>query len=136
MRKCLVALACAGVFSTAFPAGAATAYPTKPIRLISEFAPGGGTDRVGRLIAPEISEGWGEPIIIDNRPGAGGAVGTEIAARSPADGYTLVLGTASTISINPLVRKVGYDPLRDLTPVVQTNNVPLVLVAHPSLPAS
>ena len=117
-------------------AHAAAPYPTKPIRLISAFAPGGGTDRVGRMIAPELTEAWGQPVVIDNRPGAGGSVGTEIAAHSPPDGYTLVVGSASTVSINPLVRKVGYDPLRDLATVVHMNTVPLVLVAHPSVPAT
>ena len=110
-------------------------YPTKPIRLISPFAPGGGSDRVARMLAPELTEAWGQPVVIDNRPGAGGAVGTELTARSAPDGYTMVMATASTIVINPLVGKVGYDPLRDFAPVVHTSTVPLVLVVHPSVPA-
>ena len=109
-------------------------YPTKPIRLISPFAPGGGSDRVARMLAPELTEAWGQPVVIDNRPGAGGAVGTELTARSAPDGYTMVMATASTIVINPLVGKVGYDPLRDIAPVVHTSTVPLVLVVHPSVP--
>jgi tripartite-type tricarboxylate transporter receptor subunit TctC len=110
-------------------------YPTKPIRLISAFAPGGGASAVARLIAPELTEAWGQAVVVDNRPGAGGSIGTEMAARSLADGYTLVMATASTIVINPLVGKVPFDPINDFTPVVHTSTVPLVLVVHPSVPA-
>jgi tripartite-type tricarboxylate transporter receptor subunit TctC len=110
-------------------------YPTKPIRLISPFAPGGGSDRVARMLAPDLGDVWGETVIVDNRPGAGGSVGTEMAARSTPDGYTLVMATASTIVINPLVGKVGYDPIRDFAAIVHTSTVPLVLVVHPSVPA-
>jgi tripartite-type tricarboxylate transporter receptor subunit TctC len=110
------------------------AYPAKPIRLISPFAPGGGASTVARLIGPELTEAWGQPVVVDNRPGAGGAIGTEMAARAPADGYTLVMATASTIVINPLVAKVAYDPIKDFTPIVHTTTVPLVLVVHPSVP--
>ena len=112
-----------------------TRYPTKPIRLISAFAPGGGASAVARMIGPELTEAWGQSVVVDNRPGAGGAIGTEMAARAPADGYTLVMATASTIVINPLVRKVPFDPIRDFAPVVHTSTVPLVLVVHPSVPA-
>jgi tripartite-type tricarboxylate transporter receptor subunit TctC len=110
-------------------------YPTKPIRLISAFAPGGGASTVARMIAPELTDAWGQSVVVDNRPGAGGSIGTEMAARAPADGYTLVMATASTIVINPLVGKVPFDPIRDFTPVVHTSTVPLVLVVHPSVPA-
>jgi tripartite-type tricarboxylate transporter receptor subunit TctC len=127
---CLSALACA-----AFAAGEAQPrYPVKAIRLISPFAPGGGASTVARLIGPELTEVWGQPVVVDNRPGAGGSIGTELAARSPADGYTLVMATASTIVINPLVGKVPFDPIRDFTPVVHTTTVPLVLVVHPGVP--
>jgi len=127
---CLLALAC-----TARAQPDAPRYPIKPIRLISAFAPGGGSDRVARMLAPDLTEAWGQSIVIDNRPGAGGAVGTELVARSSPDGYTLVMATASTIVINPLVGKVGYDALHDFAPVVHTSTVPLVLVVHPSVPA-
>jgi tripartite-type tricarboxylate transporter receptor subunit TctC len=110
-------------------------YPTKPIRLISAFAPGGGASTVARMIAPELTDAWGQSVVVDNRPGAGGSIGTEMAARAPADGYTLVMATASTIVINPLVGKVPFDPIKDFTPVVHTSTVPLVLVVHPSVPA-
>jgi tripartite-type tricarboxylate transporter receptor subunit TctC len=111
------------------------AYPRKPVRLISTFAPGGGASTVARMIAPELGEALGQSIVIDHRPGAGGSVGTELAARSQPDGYTLVMATASTIAINPLVGKVAFDPIRDFTAVVQTSTVPLILVVHPSVPA-
>ena len=110
-------------------------YPVKSIRLISPFAPGGGASTVARLIGPELTEAWGQPVVVDNRPGAGGSIGTEMGARAPADGYTLVMATASTIVINPLVGKVPFDPVRDFTPIVHTTTVPLVLVVHPSVPA-
>ncbi|MES2561710.1 MAG: tripartite tricarboxylate transporter substrate binding protein [Pseudomonadota bacterium] len=110
-------------------------YPVKAIRLISPFAPGGGASTVARMIGPELTEAWGQSVVVDNRPGAGGSIGTELAARSPADGYTLLMATASTIVINPLVSKVPFDPVRDFTPVIHTTTVPLVLVVHPSVPA-
>jgi tripartite-type tricarboxylate transporter receptor subunit TctC len=123
-------LACS--FAYAQPSGP---YPNKPIRLISPFSPGGGASTIARMIAPELTESWGQAVIVDNRPGAGGSIGTEIAARSPADGYTLVMATASTIIINPLVAKVPYDPIKDFTPIVHAATVPLVLVVHPSVQA-
>jgi tripartite-type tricarboxylate transporter receptor subunit TctC len=109
-------------------------YPQKPIRLISPFAPGGGASTIARMIAPELAAAWGQPVVVDNRPGAGGSIGTEMAARAPADGYTLLMATASTIVINPLVGKVPFDPIRDFTAIVHTATVPLVLVVHPSVP--
>ena len=116
-------------------ASAASAYPTKPIRLVSPFAPGGGATFVARLIGPELTEVLGQPVVVDNRPGAGGVIGTEIAAHSQPDGYTLVMGTASNIAVNPLLAKAPYDPVKDFAPIVHTATVPLVLVVHPSVPA-
>ena len=110
-------------------------YPAKPIRLISPFAPGGGATLVARLIAPDLTEALGQSIVVDNRPGGGGMIGAELAARSPPDGYTLVMGTASNIAINPLLSKTPYDPLRDFTAIAHTSTVPLLLVVHPSVPA-
>jgi tripartite-type tricarboxylate transporter receptor subunit TctC len=117
------------------PKARAERYPTKPIRLISAFAPGGGASTVARMIGPELTEAWGQAVVIDNRPGAGGSIGTEMAARAQPDGYTLVMATASTIVINPLFGKVPFDPIKDFTPIVHTSTVPLVLVAHPGVPA-
>ena len=130
-----LALLAAASTAPAAESSAQSRYPTKAIRLISPFAPGGGASTVARLIGPELTEAWGQPVVVDNRPGAGGSIGTEMAARAPADGYTLVMATASTIVINPLVGKVPFDPIRDFTPVIHTTTVPLVLVVHPSVPA-
>src|SRR5215217_4426132 len=110
-----VGLGFACAFAHAQPGGA---YPQKPIRLISPFAPGGGASTIARMIAPELTEAWGQSVVVDNRPGAGGSIGTEVAARAPADGYTLLMATASTIVINPLVGKVPFDPVRDFAAVV------------------
>ena len=132
------ALVTAGALFAQTPAkvGAADVrYPSKPIRLISAFAPGGGASTIARMIAPELTDAWGQSVVVDNRPGAGGSIGTEMAARAPADGYTLVMATASTIVINPLVGKVPFDPIKDFAPVVHTSTVPLVLVVHPAVPA-
>src|SRR5262245_16809687 len=131
----LLGAACAAGIATAYAQGARDAYPIKPIRLISPFAPGGGATLVARMIAPDLGEALGHSIIIDNRPGGGGVVGTEIAARAPADGYTLLMATASNVVINPLVAKAPYDPLKDFTAIAHTSTVPLVLVVHPSVPA-
>src|SRR5688572_19376387 len=133
MARRALALALCGVSFAVL--GAEQAYPGKSIRLISPFAPGGGASTVARLIGPELTEAWGQAVVVDNRPGAGGSIGTELAARSPADGYTLLMATASTIVINPLVAKVPFDPIRDFTPIAHTTTVPLVLVVHPGVPA-
>ena len=114
---------------------AAQVYPDKPIRLISPFAPGGGASLVARVIGQELTAAWGQSVVVDNRGGGGGVIGTEIAARAPADGYTLMMATASNLVIHPLMARVPYDPLRDFTPVAFTAMVPLVLVVHPAVAA-
>ncbi|MEQ1775565.1 MAG: tripartite tricarboxylate transporter substrate binding protein [Burkholderiales bacterium] len=115
--------------------GAAQAYPTKPIRYIVAFPAGGTTDLLGRLIGQKLTEAWGQPVIMDNRAGAAGSVGSEAAAKAPADGYTLLGGTISSHSINSsLYSKLAYHPLRDFAPVTRIASVPNVLVVHPSLP--
>jgi len=117
-------------------AGAAFAdgYPVKPIRLISPFAPGGGASIMARYIGQDLTEAWGQSVVVDNRGGGGGVIGTELGARAVPDGYTLVMATASTIVINPLVNKVPFDPAKDFTAIVHTSTVPLVLVTHASVP--
>jgi tripartite-type tricarboxylate transporter receptor subunit TctC len=129
--------ACAALFICA--AGAATAqpnYPAKAIRYIVPFPAGGPLDIVARAIGQELSKSWGHPVIIDNRPGAGGNIGADLVARAPADGYTILMGAVSTHAINvTLYDKLPYDPIRDFAPVTLITSVPNVLVLHPSVPA-
>jgi tripartite-type tricarboxylate transporter receptor subunit TctC len=117
------------------PGGADGRYPSKPIRLISPFAPGGGASLVARILSQELTEAWGQSVVVDNRSGGGGVIGTELAAHAPPDGYTLMMATASNIVIRPLVDKVPFDPIKDFTPIAYTTTVPLVLVVHPSVAA-
>jgi len=114
----------------------AQAYPTKPVRMIVPFPAGGATDIVGRLVAQKLSESWGHQVIVDNRGGAGGTIGSEVAAKSPPDGYTILIGTSSTHAVAPsLYSKLGYDPVRDFAPVTLIANATILLVVHPSVPA-
>ena len=110
------------------------AYPEKPIRFIVTFAPGGGTDIFARAIAVKFTEAWGQPVIVDNRAGGNGNIGSDIVAKAPADGYTLLLTTNATIVINPHLSKLPYDPVRDLAPVSLVATLPFVLLVHPTLP--
>jgi tripartite-type tricarboxylate transporter receptor subunit TctC len=110
-------------------------YPTRPIRYLVPFPAGGTTDILGRVIGQKLSEAWGQPVLIDNRPGAGGSVGSDVAAKAPPDGYTLLGGTISSHSINiSLYGKLPYHPLRSFDPVTRLVTVPNVLVVHPSMP--
>lgn len=112
-------------------------YPTKPIRWIMPYPVGGSIDLSGRVIAAQLSENLGQQIVIDNRTGAGGTLGTEIGARAAPDGYTVVMGGTGTLAISPgLGRKLGYDPLKDLAPITLLATTPYVLVVHPSVPAN
>ena len=114
----------------------AQTYPTKPIRMVVGFPAGGPTDIVSRTIAPRMSEGLGQSILVDNRGGAGGVIATEQVAKSPADGYTLLMGTIGGIAVAmSLMPNRGYDTLRDLVPVTQAVTVTNLLVVHPSVPA-
>src|SRR5215510_7786609 len=114
----------------------AQTYPTKPVRLIVPFAPGGGTDILGRLLCQRLAESMGQPFIVDNRGGAGGVIGAELAAKSPADGYTLLLGSPGPLTINPALQpRMSYDSLRDFAPISLGTISAFTLVVHPSLPA-
>jgi len=107
-------------------------YPDKPIRLIVPFAVGGANDQVARLLATRLQVNMKQPVVVDNRPGAGGSIGVGTAAKAPPDGYTLVLGETGSVAINPsLVKKPSYDPVRDLVPVALLVELPLVVVTHP-----
>jgi tripartite-type tricarboxylate transporter receptor subunit TctC len=131
MRKAVTALALLGMCTVA----AAQNYPAKPVRFIVAFPAGGGNDVLARLIAQKLSAAYSQQIIVDNRAGAGGSIGAELAARSPADGYTLFLAAVATHAINPnLQRNLPYDPVRDFDPVCLMASAALVLAVHPSLP--
>ncbi len=110
-------------------------YPARPIRLVVSFAAGGGVDLVARLLGQKLSEAWNQQVVIDNRPGAGGNVSAELVAKSPADGYTLYMSSASVVVNASLYKTLPYDPLRDFAPVTLLVSAHNVLVAHPSLPA-
>jgi tripartite-type tricarboxylate transporter receptor subunit TctC len=123
--------ACAGL-----PAMAAEAYPTKPIRFVVPFPPGGGTDAFARIVSPKLTEFLGQQIVVDNRSGAQGNIGTAFAAKSAPDGYTILLGHQGALTINPhLYGNTGYDTLRDFAAVTRGTATAMVLAAHPSLPA-
>ncbi len=136
--KTLPGFACAVVALTAFapsPAVLAQAYPTKPIRLILPFPPGGPTDIAGRAIAQKLSEQLGQSVVADNRPGATSNIGLELAAKSPPDGYTIVL-TPPSIALSPsMYQKLNYDALRDLQPLTLVANMYYVMATHNSVPA-
>jgi tripartite-type tricarboxylate transporter receptor subunit TctC len=110
-------------------------YPARPVRLIAAFAPGGSVDLVARLVGQKLTEAWGQQVVVDNRPGAGGNVSAELAAKAAPDGYTIYLCSASLVVNTSLYRNLPYDPVRDFAPVTLLAAVQNVLVAHPSLPA-
>jgi tripartite-type tricarboxylate transporter receptor subunit TctC len=139
MRKSLpavVALSCAFSLAIAAAQAAAQSYPAKPVRMIVPFPAGGATDIVGRLIAQKLSESFGQQVIVDNRGGAGGTIGSDVAAKSPPDGYTMLLGTSSTHAVAPsLYSKLPYDPVKDFSPVTLAATATILLAVHPSVPA-
>ena len=126
----VLALACA-LAGSAFAQG----YPTHPIKVIVPWPPGQATDVAARMVAERLSPALGQPLVVDNRPGVGGVLGSETAAKSPADGYTLLAGSSGPISISPNVQKVAYEPLRDFAPISLIAVNPFVLVVNPSIPA-
>ena len=125
------------LLAAALPSAAATDYPTRPIRLIVPFAAGGGNDTVARLVGQRLVARLGQPVVVDNRPGAGGTVGAELAAKAAPDGYTLFLGGVGSHAINPnLHAKLGYDPISDFAPVSLLASAPLILVVNAAVPAT
>ena len=127
-----MALACACLAL----AGAARAddFPNHPVKIVVPFAPGGGNDAFARLLAQGLSTAWKQQVFVENRPGAGGNIGSDFVAKSPADGYTLLLGHTGTLAINPsLYTKLGYDPQKDLAPISLIASTPLVLVVAPGV---
>jgi len=117
-------------------AAQASDFPNKAIRIVVPFPPGGATDAAARLVAVKMGEHWGQPVLVDNRAGAGGNVGSDLVAKAPADGYTLVMGVTGSHAINTsLYSKMPYDPVADFVAISQVAVVPNVLVVHPSVPA-
>src|SRR5437763_3599625 len=112
-------------------------YPNRPVKMIVPFAPGGASDFVARIISPKLSEALGQQIVVDNRPGASGNIGMELAAKAPADGYTIYLGNIGTIAINPAIfANLSVNPQKDFTPITEVADVPSILVANPGVPAN
>src|SRR5512132_4436817 len=143
MRSCRIAYVMTAAVlavapaSAALAAAASNAYPIKPVRLIVAFPPGGSTDIIARLVGQRLAERLGQQVIIDNRGGAGGTVGTEIAARANPDGYTLTMGTTSTHVIAPAAYpKLKYDPIKDFAPITLVASTPYLLVLNPSVKAA
>ena len=132
--------AAAPVLLAALPACAtdpafAQPFPVKPIRIIVPFPPGGGNDVIGRVVAQQMGDRVGQPVVVENRAGANGMLGLEVLAKSAADGYTIATGAAGPMAVNPaLYEKIPYDPIRDFAPITNMVNFPLLLVTHPSLP--
>jgi tripartite-type tricarboxylate transporter receptor subunit TctC len=114
--------------------GASAIYPDKPVKILFGFPAASATDIIARAIGQKLSEKWGQPVVIDNRPGAGGNLGTEIAAKMPADGYTIFFGTVANAISTSYYSKLNYDYLKDFTPVTLVATTPLVLVGTSSLP--
>jgi tripartite-type tricarboxylate transporter receptor subunit TctC len=125
-------LLCAMTVFCGLPAAQAQSYPSKPIRIIAQFTPGTSTDILARLVGQKLTEAWGQQVVVDNRPGAGGIVGTELGAKAAADGYTLTMGVSSAFGINPtLYSRLPYDAIRDFAPITNIALTPQTLVASP-----
>ena len=135
-RRALIATFGFGSAAAMLPRKAFAAYPDRPIRLIVPFAAGGNADIVGRLVGERISSALGQPVVVDNRGGAGGSIGAEAVARSAPDGYTLLVGSNGPLTVNPFVQaKLGYDPLKDFAPVALTSYVPHVIILNNNVAA-
>ena len=134
MKLALLAFAACVVFAAS--ALAAEPYPTRPIRIVDPFAPGGSTEAQARAIGAKLTEAWGQPVVIDARPGAGSAVGTQLVARSTPDGYTLLFCNSGFATVPSIARKPPFDPLKDFSPVILAGTQPQVTVVHPSLPGT
>ncbi|MCP3020840.1 Bug family tripartite tricarboxylate transporter substrate binding protein [Cupriavidus basilensis] len=128
-------LVCAAILS-AMPALAwSSTYPAKPIRMVVPFAPGGASDVVARLVSQRLAEALKQPVVVENRPGANGIIGTDMVARAAPDGYTLLLNTAGAQTLSPVLYKAGYEPLKSFAPISLISSIGFVMVVHPSVPA-
>src|SRR3982751_4637383 len=128
MRTCVIALL--------MWASAAAAFPSKPVKIIVAFPPGGGTDIVARVVGARLSEVWNQPVVVENRAGASGTIGTEAAARAEPDGHTLFMATMGNMTANQHLYKMSIDPLGALAPITKVVDVHFVFMANPSLPAN
>jgi tripartite-type tricarboxylate transporter receptor subunit TctC len=127
---------CSALAVATLPAALAQNYPTRPIRIIAQFTPGTSTDILARVIGQKLTETWGQQVVVDNRPGAGGVVGTELGAKAAPDGYTLTMAVSSAFGINPtLYAKLPYDAIRDFAPITNIALTPQTLVAYPAYAA-
>ena len=132
----MLARAALALAAAAFTSVAAAQYPAKPVRLVVPFAPGGSTDIIGRIVAQRLAEGWGQPVLVENKPGAATTIGNDYVAKSATDGYTLLLAPAPFVITQFIYPKLPYDGRRDFAPVALLATTPFVLVAHPAVPAS
>jgi tripartite-type tricarboxylate transporter receptor subunit TctC len=132
--RCLTLLSLLAA-AAAVPPAKAQSYPARPVRMIVPYPPGGGTDTISRLVAQKLSERWGQQVVVDNRSGAAGIIGTELTARSNPDGYTMAVVIATHASNPALYPKLPYDTLRDFVPVTLMAQYPYILTVHPSVPA-
>jgi tripartite-type tricarboxylate transporter receptor subunit TctC len=133
LRWCLVLPVVLSTIAAPEPARS-QAWPQRPVKIVVPYAPGGNSDGIGRVIARDLGEAFGQPFVLENRPGASGAIAAETVARSPADGYTLFLASLTQIAIMPAAMKTAFDPLRDVVPISAISTNSLILVVHPSLP--
>jgi tripartite-type tricarboxylate transporter receptor subunit TctC len=135
-RRTLIATLGLSSVANLLPRSAFAAYPDRPIHLIVPFAPGGNADIVGRIVGEQMSQALGQPMVVDNRGGAGGSIGAEIVARATPDGYMLLVGSNGPLTVNPFVQaKLGYDPLKDFAPVTLTSYVPHVIIVNEKVEA-
>ncbi|TBR27536.1 MAG: tripartite tricarboxylate transporter substrate binding protein, partial [Reyranella sp.] len=136
MKKMTRRAACALALAVAAGPARAQDFPSKSLKLVVPYAPGGGADSVARIVAKKVSENIGQPIVIENKGGAGSIVGTDLVAKAEPDGYTLLLGQSGPISINPAVYKtLPYDPVKDFAPITMTTAYPYILVVNSEAPA-
>src|SRR5688572_15449691 len=132
MKKLLTGIALALLAASA---AAQDSYPTKPIRIVVGYSAGGGNDIIVRVMQPEMQKGLGQPVIVENKPGAQSIIAAELVAKAPADGYTLLMGPSGPMTINPATySKLPYDPVRDFAPISMICSFPLVFVVDPKLP--
>src|SRR5688572_7113351 len=136
MNHVLLGIAAIAALIPAAAAAAEQAYPARPLRIVIPWPPGQATDLAGRVVAQKLSELLGQQVIADNRPGAGGMIGTDLVAKAPADGYTILAASSGPVTINPLLQKVPFDPVKDLAPVANTGLSPYILVTSPKFAAA